>query len=78
MILLRIIKDNDIDGIIPQKGWLIMFLCFLIFKGHIPQVINDESKTQDELYNSLRSFLDKFNEEYKINLNLKYSTGRGT
>ena len=69
MLLLKVIMDNDMDGLIDCKGHLIMFIWFLIYKRHIPTVIDDGSETQEQLFEALKNFQDRFvNDEYKNKL----------
>ena len=77
MLLLKVIMDNDMDGLIDRKGHLIMFIWFLIYKGHIPTVIDDGSQTQDQLFEALKNFQERFVKDgYKDELEEKYDEYR--
>jgi len=75
LMLLKIVKDSDLDAHIKGKGWLLMFFSFLIFKNHIPTIISDGSGSSQNLeakYEALRLFLDKFEEDSKQELESNY------
>jgi len=72
ILLLKIVKDNDMDAQLWDKGWLLMFFSFLIYRGHIPTVINDGSTSSEKLYEALGNFTLRFDEELKPILQKKY------
>ena len=62
-MLLKIVKDNDLDAHIHQKGWILMYLSYLINKEYIPVIISNGSENTEDLeekYEALNYFLNKF------------------
>jgi hypothetical protein len=55
-----------------DKGWLLMFFGFLIFKKYIPTVINDGSTTQQKLFDALKNFRERFDQEKREVLEKKF------